>query len=216
MSSLSEGRSWAGRSLEDRIAIRRRRLLEAAADLMAVGGTAAAGVRAVCAQAGLTQRYFYESFVDRDALAAEVFSQAAGQARAKIVAAVGKAGDDPRAIAVAAVETVVALALDNPRQGQLLFIAPLSDPALYRRRDEVLPDITDLIRAQLPPGTSRAIRDLVATTLTGALGHLFGEYVAGHLDVPRQVFVDHCVEVLLRGAVLGAPRPVSAGTPLQE
>jgi AcrR family transcriptional regulator len=56
------GRPYGGRSLEDRVATRRARFIEAGIALFGRQGFRATTVRGVCAEAGLTDRYFYESF----------------------------------------------------------------------------------------------------------------------------------------------------------
>ncbi len=56
------GRPYGGRSLEDRVATRRARFIEAGIALFGRQGFRSTTVRGVCAEAGLTDRYFYESF----------------------------------------------------------------------------------------------------------------------------------------------------------
>jgi AcrR family transcriptional regulator len=64
----AEPRLWGGTTLTERREARRTALLEAALDLIGEAGAAAVTMRAVCRRAGLTDRYFYESFSDRDDL----------------------------------------------------------------------------------------------------------------------------------------------------
>ncbi|MFV8161845.1 TetR/AcrR family transcriptional regulator [Mycobacterium sp. 134] len=61
-------RRYAGMSAEQRRAVRRRALLDAAKDLWREGGLPAVSVRAISARAKLTDRYFYEQFADIGAL----------------------------------------------------------------------------------------------------------------------------------------------------
>ena len=74
-------RSWAGVGIEERRRVRRERLLTAGTDLIGAPGGAIANVRAVCRAAELTERYFYESFTDRDTFVLEVYAHVAKQAR---------------------------------------------------------------------------------------------------------------------------------------
>lgn len=57
---------WSGVPLQDRQALRRDELVSAGVALLGSEGGPALTVRAVCRAAGLTERYFYESFADRD------------------------------------------------------------------------------------------------------------------------------------------------------
>jgi len=69
----AETRSYRGRSTDERKAERRSRLVRAAVKLYGARGYANVGVRAICAEAGLTERYFYEAFENGEALAIVAF-----------------------------------------------------------------------------------------------------------------------------------------------
>jgi AcrR family transcriptional regulator len=68
------GRAYGGLSPEDRVAARRARLVQAGAELFGIQGLRATTVRGVCAEAGLTDRYFYESFTSLEDLLAAVYT----------------------------------------------------------------------------------------------------------------------------------------------
>ncbi|HJW41927.1 MAG TPA: helix-turn-helix domain-containing protein [Rhizomicrobium sp.] len=68
-----ERRRYGGASFEDRLSERRERLIRAAVEVFGRAGRDGATVAAICAQAGLTARYFYESFPSRDALFLEAY-----------------------------------------------------------------------------------------------------------------------------------------------
>lgn len=67
------GRAYGGQPLEARVAERRARFVEAGIELFGTQGFRATTVRGVCAAAGLTDRYFYESFDSLEALLAAVY-----------------------------------------------------------------------------------------------------------------------------------------------
>ncbi len=74
-------RDYGGLSAQQRRDERRRRLIDAARTLWGGAGLDAVSVRGVCAASGLTHRYFYEQFANRDELLVAV----AGQVRAQLV-----------------------------------------------------------------------------------------------------------------------------------
>lgn len=191
-------RQWAGSSLADRQAERRRALLDAGLDLLGAEGGPAVGVRAVCRRARLTERYFYESFADRDELVAAVFDEVAERAHAALAGAVATGGADWAALVELAVGAFVALVLDEPRVGRALLLAPLTDPALMNRGLAALPAFRALVREQLPADADEAERRMTAIGLIGALAQLFGSVLDGSLDVPRERLVGHCVQLVLR------------------
>lgn len=198
-------KSWAGSSIEDRRAERRQKLLTAARALLAEGGGPACSVRAVCRTSGVTERYFYENFRDRDELVLTVYDEVAGEILATILQAVAATDGTPEAVATAAVDAAVAKVIDDPEAAQVLFVSIVSDPILYAKIDEFGPMLSGIIRAQLTGNPGNEHADLVASSLAGALGHLFHQYVRGGLTVSRKAFVAHCVNMLLTLAAMPAP-----------
>ncbi|SDD76107.1 TetR/AcrR family transcriptional regulator [Actinokineospora iranica] len=198
LSQRAADRTWGGTTLTDRKAARRLRLLEAGVDLLGAPEGPALSVRAVCRHAKLTERYFYESFPDRDELVLAVYEHVAAAARQALVDAVRSSPPDPPALARAAVTAFVELMVDDPRRGRVLLLAPLTDPALSSRGMALLPAFAALIREQLPEDESETDREMTAIGLVGALTHLFSAYLDGTLTVDRDQLVDHCVRLLTR------------------
>lgn len=202
----TEARTWGGTTLSDRRAARREQLLNAGLELLGTGGSAAVTVRAACRQAKLTERYFYESFPDREALVLAVYELVGAQARRALVEAVAAAPESANERAEAAVTAFVELMLDDPRKGRVLLIAPLTDPTLSRRGVELLPAFAALIREQLPAGADELDREMTAVGLVGALTNLFVAHLEGTLTVPRARLVEHCVHLLSRASLTPRPR----------
>ena len=94
--------------------------------LGAVDGPAV-NVRAVLQAAGLTERYFYESFTDRDQYVVAVHTFVAERAQSALASAV-ESETTSEAVATAAVDAFVKLMVDDPAMGRVLLIAPLSEP----------------------------------------------------------------------------------------
>ncbi|MBI5104391.1 MAG: helix-turn-helix transcriptional regulator, partial [Solirubrobacterales bacterium] len=65
---VTGGRVYGGMTPAERRARRRAQLLEAGLEVFARRGWARATVADVCRAAGLSQRYFYEQFADREGL----------------------------------------------------------------------------------------------------------------------------------------------------
>lgn len=189
-------RIWGGTTLDERRTARRRRLVETGLDLLGGESSGSVSVRAACRGARLTERYFYESFPDRDALVLAVYEEVADEARAALEQAT-RTASDPADAARRSIEAMVRLMVDDPRKGRVLLVAPLTEPSLASRTLELAPVITGMIRSQLPPGTSTRTRSLIATGLLGALMSLFHAYLQGTLAVSREEFVEHCVSLLL-------------------
>ncbi|HEY3711805.1 MAG TPA: TetR/AcrR family transcriptional regulator [Amycolatopsis sp.] len=199
------GRTWAGTTLDDRRAARRGQLVSAGLDLLGTEGSAAVSVRAVCRQAKLTERYFYESFADREELVAAVYEHVGEQAREALAAAVRDAPDG-RQRAERAVTAFVELVLDDPRLGRVLLLAPLTDPALTRRGLHLMPVFAALVGEQLTRGDETG-RRLVAIGLVGALSNIFIAHLDGTLRIGRERLVAHCVRLVLEADEFDHGRP---------
>jgi AcrR family transcriptional regulator len=178
---------WSGVPLPDRQALRRDELVAAGVDLLGSAGGSALTVRAVCREAGLTERYFYESFNDRDDFVRAVYDDVCTRAMAALSTA---------ETARDAVERFVALMVDDPARGRVLLIAPESEPMLARSGAEWMPSFIELLQHKLTRITDPALQAMVATGLIGALTALFTGYLEGRLTATREQFIDYCVEML--------------------
>jgi AcrR family transcriptional regulator len=70
---IQEKRRYSGQSFEDRQAERRAKLVRATLEVAGRVGPEGVTVAAICAEAGLTARYFYESFQSREAIFVEAY-----------------------------------------------------------------------------------------------------------------------------------------------
>lgn len=150
-------RRYGGKTAEQRRAERREALVAAALDIWQESGWAAVTMRGVCARAGLTDRYFYESFADRDALLAHVWDLQRGEtltAFYEIFAA--HADARPLAQLDAVLAHVVHRIGDEPHRAQILFGDHAGSAVLeQRRRDSIQMMVglfLDIAGPQLRPG----------------------------------------------------------------
>jgi AcrR family transcriptional regulator len=95
MSKPLEKRRYSGQSFADRQAERRAKLVRAAAMVAGRFGLEGTSVAAICAEAGLTARYFYESFPSREAIFVEAYRAVQDELLNRIQAAPA-AGDATR------------------------------------------------------------------------------------------------------------------------
>ncbi|WP_241385990.1 TetR/AcrR family transcriptional regulator [Rhodococcus sp. CH91] len=197
----STRRSWAGVGIEERRRLRRERLLAVGVELIGATGGTGVNVRAVCRTAELTERYFYESFADRDTFVREVYAHVAARARDALARAVVSA--PPTGRAEAAVRAFVELMVDDPAKGRVLLLAPLREPAISRRGIELAPMFVSLVRDELPPGGEEAVRHMIAVGVVGALTSLFMSYLEGELAVSRDTLVEHCVALVEQAGQAG-------------
>ena len=182
---------WSGVPLEDRQALRRDELVAVGTQLLGGESGPAVTVRAACRQAGLTERYFYESFADRDEFVRAVYDDVCSRAMTALMSAT-----TPRE----AVERFVALMVDDPVRGRVLLLAPAVEPVLVASGAEWMPSFIDLLQHKLTQIADPVRQKMIATSLIGGLTALFTAYLNGRLAATREQFIDYCVEMLLSRA----------------
>jgi AcrR family transcriptional regulator len=193
---------WVGLPAEDRRAERRTLLLDAAFELLGREGWAGTTVRAVCHEARLNPRYFYESFDDLDALIVAVYDRLVEELGAKIVEAGESADDDPRAQVRASLETLLRFVDEDRRRGRVLYVEALGNEKLNRRRI----DTAHALVAQLEqsgierhgqPRPGERIGRLTAAIIVGGASELVAAWLDGRLDVTRDRLIDDATELFL-------------------
>jgi AcrR family transcriptional regulator len=189
---------WSGVPLEDRQVLRRDELIAAGVQLLGGDGGPAVTVRAVCRETGLTERYFYESFTDRDEFVRAVYDDVCARAMSALMSAT-----TPRE----AVERFVALMVDDPVRGRVLLLAPAVEPVLVRSGAEWMPSFIDLLQRKLTQIGDPVRQKMIATSLIGGLTALFTAYLDGRLAASREQFIDYCVEMLLSRATTHQKTP---------
>lgn len=180
-------------NIDERRRQRHESLLAAGIELLGSPDGSAVSVRGVCRSAGLTERYFYESFDDRDSFVRAVYAHVGEQARQAIVDAVESS--DQRDRVETPVRAFVELVLDNPSVGRVLLLAPFSESAIGGSGAALLPSFVELVQAQLVTDDPDD-RHLIAVGVVGALTALFVGYLDGSITTPREKFVAHCVRLV--------------------
>lgn len=177
--------------MRDRQALRRSDLLTAGISVLGGPEGPSLTVRAVCRTAGLTERYFYESFSDRDDFVRAVYDEVCTTA----MTALASSGT-PRE----AVEGFVALMVDDPTRGRVLLLAPEREPVLTKSGADWMPTFIGLLQSRLSHVNDQARQEMIATGLVGALTALFTAYLDGRLTATREQFIDYCSDLVLRRA----------------
>jgi AcrR family transcriptional regulator len=187
---------YRGVTADARRAERRARLLEAALELVGQGGWGAASVRAVCAEAKLTARYFYESFENREELLLALFDTITQEAAMKVVEAVAADSGDAEAKSRAAIGAFVDVLVEDPRKARVAFNEAEGNEVLLRRRRDGLRLFARLVAEQArafygaPPDHSDHIIEVTATLLAGGLAELLTVWLDGEVAATRDQLVD--------------------------
>ena len=199
-------RPYRGVSATDRRHQRRQRLIDAGLELFGTRGIAAVGIVDVCAEAGLTKRYFYENFASIDALAEAVFEHVTGDLVAIVVPAIEiGAGRDPRP----ALTVYIRALLSDPRVVRLLAVESQTGP-LKKYRDGFPTRAVELWFAfaasdeDMPPPQDMRLK---AYGFVGAAQQIGMAWLDGHLPLTIDEVIDQLVDMFYRISGIAPPSP---------
>ena len=170
-------RSYGGRTATERAAERRRRLVDATVEVFAEFGEARATMTAVCQSAGLTERYFYESFgnLDDALLAAldSVCDEIIRLTTTTVESATGPAEARVHAVMAAFVDFVER----SPAKARVAVTHSSANPRLRARRHELILVLADVVAREATELYGDAARPAERARLFGLV------YIAGFAEL---------------------------------
>jgi AcrR family transcriptional regulator len=206
-------RLFRGLSADERRSQRHEQLIEAGLRAFGSRGFHEVGVRDICAEAHLTERYFYESFENREALFLAVYERGVGRIRDAIVAALEKA--QPEDMARAGLRAFLCLLRDEPLWPRIILIDVLTvGPTVGSQSFLATQGFADMVGNIV--GALYPDRDLdpqlVASGLVGSTVSLVMRWAQGGFVEPLDKVLDHCAlfyEALMIGHVA---QPLAPGS----
>ncbi len=198
MTGMAQVRPYRGIGAAERLDQRRRRLVEAGLDLLGADSPETElTVRAVCKRSGLTARYFYESFTDKDEFVAAVFDAAVADIATTTQAAV--AASPPAEQGRAGLANLVRTISADSRIGRVLFDVHMSNPVILRKRSDLGGIFAFLLAQHLAAslrrdqtGRSRAAVHFVV----GGVGQTISAWLAGEVDLGQEQLIDQLTAIL--------------------
>jgi AcrR family transcriptional regulator len=185
-------RPYRGVSAPDRIALRRRQLLDAGLELFGTRGISAAGVGDVCAEAGLTKRYFYESFQSIEELAEGVFDEIRANLMTRVAPAIVTGGPgDIRP----AVDAYVRAVTEDPRVLRLLAFETSAGPLAGHRDDFATNAVEAWFTLSGHQAEDRDRTRLRAYAFVGASTQIGLAWARGELSLSIETLIDELVEL---------------------
>jgi AcrR family transcriptional regulator len=220
MSDSSLVRPYRGVAADDRIASRRDALVDAGLEVFAAEGWSAISARRVCEQAGLTRRYFYESFNDIDALTAATFQRIAGEVSAAVQAAIIDRTATVPELARRAVAAGLDVLAQPPAKGRYLVMAQRAGGSVGQQRARALDDLASIVQTVLSSDSeaastidSREAR-LTAVAVVGAVLSIVDSWLAQEIDLSRGEVISWSTTAAL--GIFEAVTPPSAAPTLSR
>lgn len=144
--SGSPGRRYGGVDKEERQRQRRERLITAALSVFGDKGYHASTVRDVCREAGLTSRYFYESFESMESLFEALYIDVSRRLMHTTMQTLQQTPMAPDKLAEAALRTFLEFIREDPRRARVMLIDALNvGPGTQRMSSESSRDFATLI-----------------------------------------------------------------------
>jgi len=201
LSTPALARSYRGQSQEQRRAERRSRLVAGAIAVYGERGYHQATVKAVCEAAGLTERYFYESFANSEALLIDSYNTVTYGVLGEIVRA-GEAAGRGRVARSRAMLQAYFAALQREPQSARVFLVEIRgvSRAVDQAFDASLRAIGHEVARVL--GSAAADDELLQAGVIGGVIHIALRWIEDGYEPP----IGRAVETALRlGTALAAP-----------
>lgn len=202
MAEIKKRRSFRGVSAEQRQAERHRKFVDAGLQLFGTHGFYNTKVRELCAEAHLTERYFYESFKSLEELFAEVYREAVEGMRQHILLAImGQSHQGSLELIRAGLEAFLKFVRQDPRVARILFIEV---PQVRMEHGSLIEEtmngfdrmLTQFGHTLFPPAKNPLIQmDLIAAGLNGSNAHIVARWVYGGFQQPLEVILENCFAV---------------------
>jgi AcrR family transcriptional regulator len=209
----ARARRYRGVDAQARVAERRQKFLEAGLECFGTRGYHDVTVRELCGAAHLTERYFYESFQDREGLFAALYESLISRLRADILGAIAAGPPEPETMARAALGVWFKGLKRDPRVARILLLEVLS---VSRDMDRLAQRATlgfgELLQQVAFARTGRRAAldaDLVATGLIGATIHIAMRWTLAGFRQPVAEVIDAALgfyQAIVRHYAIGRPQ----------
>lgn len=195
-------RRYRGKSAEDRRSERRESLIEAGLERFGTEGYAATSVKAICELAGLSPRYFYEHFADREDLMLAVFSRVASEVMTASIAASEAAPPEVEAKVRAGIRAYLEPLAADRRKARVLFAESVGvSTELEEARRSQITEFASYVREQsLALGAVAAEtpeNELIAYGLIGANHEITNQALLHSDDFDLDAVCEQCCTIFL-------------------
>lgn len=192
-------RTWRGQTIQERRAGRRERLIDAGIELFGTRGYRNTPVKAICEEAGLTERYFYEAFEDRESLLDAINSMIHEDCRATTVKAIEDSADDLEESMRDGLTAFAQELTRDPRRARIQEIEVVGvSPEMEHKRRETIHTFAGIVADRVRELGGREEvgplqLDVVSLGLVGSVNEQLIDYVLGYIEIEIDELIENQV-----------------------
>jgi AcrR family transcriptional regulator len=221
-SDKAKRRRFRGLEADQRQADRREKLIEAAIECFGKFGFHDVTVRQLCAEAKLTERYFYESFENREALFTAAYEQVVKRLRETVIAAIIASPREVGPMSRAGLRALFETIYRDPRTARILFVDVFNVSAnMDRKSREATQSFSELLKQLIgsvfPVGEKAGLDpELMANGLAGACIYVAMQWTFEEFRQPLDAVVENCAAMFeaMNAHAQKLSKIPSAATPL--
>ncbi|MDA3921238.1 MAG: TetR/AcrR family transcriptional regulator [Salinisphaera sp.] len=202
-------RGYRGLSADELRSQRQARLIEAGTELFGERGYAAAPIEAVCSQARVSTRHFYEQFDGRESILHAVYDALVTEMAEIIRSVLTRSGKPLDQRFADTIESVVYFLLHDPRRARILCIEAVGvSEVMEKKRRQTTHDLAEIIRRYAAKMARRGMlpeRDyhLPAIGMVGMVNELIAEWLTEDTGLTAMEMAREA-KILFRAMIFGA------------
>ncbi|HOM29450.1 MAG TPA: TetR/AcrR family transcriptional regulator [Deltaproteobacteria bacterium] len=183
-------RTYGGVDASTRKNERRKKLIEAGIEAFGTKGYAKTNIKTICALAGLTERYFYESFSNKEDLLYTIYRELIDEQQREAIELLSELDSDPIQTATKATEMFYHRFKIDPRIARIqlfevLGVSQRIDQA-YRDAIRLLSEMVKLFLLRIFPGIpqEKLNNSIIPTGIAGSMIMIAYDWVLGGFVMP--------------------------------
>jgi AcrR family transcriptional regulator len=199
----TQSRIYGGVKANLREEERRKKLIEAGLEAFGTRGYAKTNIKMICGIAGLTERYFYESFRHKEDLLCAVYRELIDEGQRDAMAALEDSEGFPLETASRALMIFYQRFQQDPRRAQIQLFEILgvshNIDREYQNAMRLLADMVRLFLCKVFPHIHEEIlnRSMIPTGLAGSIIMIAHEWVLGGFVTPVDDIISQCTDLFV-------------------
>lgn len=199
----TQSRIYGGVKANLREEERRKKLIEAGLEAFGTRGYTKTNIKMICGIAGLTERYFYESFRHKEDLLCAVYRELIDEGQRDAMAALEDSEGFPLETALRALRMFYKRFQQDPRRAQIQLFEILgvshNIDREYQNAMRLLADMVRLFLCKVFPHIHEEIlnRSMIPTGLAGSIIMIAHEWVLGGFVTPVDDIISQCTDLFV-------------------